>query len=276
MRTILEMVHHTRLDCVTRQRRAHAPGARAGAAPRAPPPAFGRRLAEQPLMRNVLADLALESEAATALMLRLARAYDEAPRDAGRARLRAHRDRRRQVLGLQARAARDRRGDGVPRRQRLRRGVDPAAALPRGAGQRDLGGLGQRDLPRRAARDRRASRTRCRRCSTSCARARRRPRLDAALRGSRPTSPIPPTPSRARATSSSGWRWRSRPRCCCASRRRRSPTPSVPRAWAAAGGYSARSRRAPISPRFSPAHCRNERLHRRADSANAVFRRRHR
>ncbi len=38
--------------------------------------AFGKRLAEQPLMKNVLADLALESEAATALALRLAHAVD--------------------------------------------------------------------------------------------------------------------------------------------------------------------------------------------------------
>ena len=38
--------------------------------------AFGRKLVEQPLMRNVLADLALEAEAATALALRLARAFD--------------------------------------------------------------------------------------------------------------------------------------------------------------------------------------------------------
>ncbi|MRD48551.1 isovaleryl-CoA dehydrogenase [Caenimonas koreensis DSM 17982] len=38
--------------------------------------AFGKRLIEQPLMRNVLADLALESEAATALSIRLARAFD--------------------------------------------------------------------------------------------------------------------------------------------------------------------------------------------------------
>jgi putative acyl-CoA dehydrogenase len=38
--------------------------------------AFGRRLAEQPLMKNVLADLALESEAATALALRVARSID--------------------------------------------------------------------------------------------------------------------------------------------------------------------------------------------------------
>ncbi|MES3003756.1 MAG: isovaleryl-CoA dehydrogenase [Pseudomonadota bacterium] len=39
--------------------------------------AFGKRLIEQPLMRNVLADLALESEAATALSIRLARAFDK-------------------------------------------------------------------------------------------------------------------------------------------------------------------------------------------------------
>ena len=39
--------------------------------------AFGARLVDQPAMVNVLADLALESEAATATALRLARAYDE-------------------------------------------------------------------------------------------------------------------------------------------------------------------------------------------------------
>ena len=38
--------------------------------------AFGRRLAEQPLMRAVLADLALESEAAVVLMMRLAAAFE--------------------------------------------------------------------------------------------------------------------------------------------------------------------------------------------------------
>ena len=39
--------------------------------------AFGKRLIEQPLMRNVLADLSIESEAATASVMRLARSYDE-------------------------------------------------------------------------------------------------------------------------------------------------------------------------------------------------------
>jgi putative acyl-CoA dehydrogenase len=43
--------------------------------------AFGKPLVEQPLMKNVLADLALESEAATALAMRLARAFDR-PQDA--------------------------------------------------------------------------------------------------------------------------------------------------------------------------------------------------
>jgi putative acyl-CoA dehydrogenase len=74
--TILEMGSHTRLDCVTgtagimRAALCHAlHHARARSA-------FGRPLAEQPLMQNVLADLALESEAATAFALRLARCFD--------------------------------------------------------------------------------------------------------------------------------------------------------------------------------------------------------
>lgn len=78
--TIIEMANHTRLDCVIGSaglmRHAFVQSAH-HARHRA---AFGRRLAEQPLMRNVLSDLALESEAATLLMLRLARAF-EAPDD---------------------------------------------------------------------------------------------------------------------------------------------------------------------------------------------------
>ncbi len=75
--TILEMGGYTRLDCVLgsagimRAALCHALHHARGRA------AFGRRLAEQPLMRNVLADLALESEAATAFALRLARCFDE-------------------------------------------------------------------------------------------------------------------------------------------------------------------------------------------------------
>jgi putative acyl-CoA dehydrogenase len=76
VRTIIEMVTHTRLDCLL----GSATGMRRGvmeaiwhARHRS---AFGARLVEQPLMVNVLADLAIEAEAAVASALRLARAYD--------------------------------------------------------------------------------------------------------------------------------------------------------------------------------------------------------
>ncbi|XVV37837.1 acyl-CoA dehydrogenase family protein [Streptomyces sp. CA-100214] len=76
--TIIDMVAATRVDCVLgsaglmRQAVAqavHHCGYRE---------AFGEKLADQPLMRNVLADLAIESEAATTLALRLAAAQDAA------------------------------------------------------------------------------------------------------------------------------------------------------------------------------------------------------
>ncbi len=75
--TIIEMVNHTRLDCVI----GTAAGMRSAVAQagwhashRA---AFGATLIDQPLMRNVLADLAIESEACTVLAMRLAAAYDD-------------------------------------------------------------------------------------------------------------------------------------------------------------------------------------------------------
>jgi putative acyl-CoA dehydrogenase len=77
VRTILEMVVHTRLDCVlgsTALMRRAVAEATHHAAHRS---AFGKLLADQPLMQNVLADLCVESEAATLTALRLARAYDE-------------------------------------------------------------------------------------------------------------------------------------------------------------------------------------------------------
>ncbi len=76
---IMEMVRHTRLDCAW---------AAAGSLRRAVAEvthyashrsAFARRLIEQPLMKDVLADLCLESEAATALVMRVARGFDESP-----------------------------------------------------------------------------------------------------------------------------------------------------------------------------------------------------
>lgn len=75
--TIIEMANTTRLDCVigsaALMRQAFVQAAH-HARHRS---AFGRPLAAQPLMRNVLADLALESEAATVLMLQLANACEQ-------------------------------------------------------------------------------------------------------------------------------------------------------------------------------------------------------
>jgi putative acyl-CoA dehydrogenase len=75
--TIIEMVNHTRLDCTI----GSTAGMRAGVAQAthhcAHRSAFGKLLAEQPLMQNVLADLSVESEAATVSAMRLARTYDE-------------------------------------------------------------------------------------------------------------------------------------------------------------------------------------------------------
>lgn len=78
VQTIIEMVNHTRLDCAigsaslmrqaTLQAVHHANGRST----------FGKKLIDHSLMRNVLADLAIESEAATLLMLRLAESYDRA------------------------------------------------------------------------------------------------------------------------------------------------------------------------------------------------------
>jgi putative acyl-CoA dehydrogenase len=75
--TIIEMANYTRLDCVIGSAalmRAALVQAIHHARHRS---AFGRLLAEQPLMQNVLADLALESEAATVLFMRLAQAFEE-------------------------------------------------------------------------------------------------------------------------------------------------------------------------------------------------------
>jgi putative acyl-CoA dehydrogenase len=81
IRTILEMVQLTRLDCAVSSaglmRFALAYATHHASWRRV----FQRRLIEQPLMRAVLADLALEVEGATALALRLARAFDRAPDD---------------------------------------------------------------------------------------------------------------------------------------------------------------------------------------------------
>jgi putative acyl-CoA dehydrogenase len=76
VRTIIEMVSHTRLDCVLGSTAGMRFGVQQAIHHAMHREAFGGRLVDQPLMANVLADLALESEAATVTALRLARAHD--------------------------------------------------------------------------------------------------------------------------------------------------------------------------------------------------------
>ena len=145
-------------------------------------------------MQNVLADLCVESEAATV--------GDDAPR----ARLRRRRsDDGERPLRAPRHGGRASTGSASARRRTSAEALEclggngyveeslAAAALPRGAAQRHLGGLGQRHLPRRAARHGREPRGRSRRSSprSSCARG-ADPRLDAfvddAARRAAPTS----------------------------------------------------------------------------------------
>jgi putative acyl-CoA dehydrogenase len=79
--TIVEMVNYTRLDCVLGSAALMRQAVAQASHHAAHRSAFGRRLADQPLMQNVLADLALESEAATTMMLRLAHACDNVADD---------------------------------------------------------------------------------------------------------------------------------------------------------------------------------------------------
>ncbi len=74
--TIIEMVNHTRLDCVLGSTAGMRLGLTQALHHTAHRSAFGSALIDKPLMRNVLADLAVESQAATVTAMRLARAYD--------------------------------------------------------------------------------------------------------------------------------------------------------------------------------------------------------
>jgi putative acyl-CoA dehydrogenase len=74
---IIRMVNHTRLDCLLGATTGLRRGTLEAIHHARHRSAFGKLLAEQPAMRNVLADLAVESEAATVAAMRVARSYDE-------------------------------------------------------------------------------------------------------------------------------------------------------------------------------------------------------
>ena len=216
--TIIEMVNHTRLDCVIGSAalmRAALAQALHHAAHRA---AFGK------LLDRSAADA--QRARRSGARVRGGDRGDDAPGAAPTTTRRGRRAFRAAGHGgakywicKRAPVAR-RRGAGVPGRQRLRRGVGDAAALPRGAAQLDLGRLGQRHVPRRAARD--AARAPSR--STPVLRD---------LGGAGGRSPAghlrQRAPGRARedrrtwrcgpAAWSSAWRWPCRPRCWCATPR---------------------------------------------------------
>ncbi len=77
VRTIIDMVNHTRLDCVIGSASLMRQSVAQATHHTSHRSAFGNLLADQPLMVNVLADLAVESEATTTLMMRLAGAFDD-------------------------------------------------------------------------------------------------------------------------------------------------------------------------------------------------------
>jgi putative acyl-CoA dehydrogenase len=89
VRTIIEMVQLTRLDCALGSAGLMRMALAQAVHHARHRSVFQRRLADQPMMRSVLADLALEVEAAVALVMRLARAFDhpEDAAEAARARL---------------------------------------------------------------------------------------------------------------------------------------------------------------------------------------------
>ena len=140
-----------------------------------------------------------------------------------------HRSCRQQVLGVQARHAARRGGDGMPRRQRLRRGIRHAAAVPRGAADGHLGGVRQRQRAGHVA------------CHGNPARMRRgavrrtRPRPPARTRAWTPTSTrckpalgdLETIQYRARKVAED-IAWRCRARCWCATAIPPSPRHSWP------------------------------------------------
>ncbi|MDO6707692.1 acyl-CoA dehydrogenase family protein [Photobacterium sp. 1_MG-2023] len=77
IRTIIDMVALTRYDCMIGSSALMAQAAREAIWHTSGRHVFGKNLHDQPLMRNVLADLALEAEAALAVTLRIAHALDQ-------------------------------------------------------------------------------------------------------------------------------------------------------------------------------------------------------
>ena len=257
--TIIEMVGHTRLDCVIgtaagmRWAVANATHHAAGRS------AFGRTLIDQPLMRNVLADLAIESEAATVLAMRLARAYDEAERDESAQLLKrlataigkywvckrapGHAFEALECLGGNGYVE----ASGMPRLYR----EAPLASIWEGSGN-----VMSLDVLRALSRSPASADALFAELDEAAG---ADARLDAFVADLRDELGDPAEPGDpARGAWSSAWAWRCRARCWSATPRPRWPTRSAPRAWRATPGWpTARCRPARTSTRSSSATGQN-------------------
>ncbi len=232
--TIIEMVAATRLDCALGSAALMRQAVAQAVHHATHRSAFGGPLTDKPLMRNVLADLALESEAATTTVLRLAAACDDdseqerALRRLAVAVTKFWVTKRCPVVAAEALECLGGNGyveeSGMPRIFR----ESPLNSVWEGSGnvqaldvlrvlQREpqaAGRLPHRDRPGPRRRPP-AGRARSRTCS--------------------PNSPTSTASRPGPAGSWSGWRWSSRARCWSASRPPRSPTRSAPPGWAATG-----------------------------------------
>ncbi|KIZ33003.1 acyl-CoA dehydrogenase family protein, partial [Rhodopseudomonas palustris] len=85
IRTIIQMVQLTRQDCAIASAGLMRSGLAHALHHARHRSVFQKHLADQPLMQTVLADMALQVEASVALVMRLCRAFDEAPADANEA-----------------------------------------------------------------------------------------------------------------------------------------------------------------------------------------------
>ena len=156
MRTIIEMVNRTRLDCVLGTRRGDAPRRRRGDLARAAPLARSAgSLVDQPRCATCSPTWRSSPRRRRSPRLRLARAYDARSPTATR---------RRPSRGIATAGARSTGSASAAPATRPRRSSAWAATatsrspgsprlLPRASARLDLGGLGQRDRARRAARD---------------------------------------------------------------------------------------------------------------------------
>ena len=152
IRTIIEMAHATRLDFaigssgLMRQALSqaihHTTNRRA----------FQRGLIDLPIMRNVVADLAVESEAMMWMSMRLAAALDRSRRTEAEALCRASARPWQSTGPASARRSSSRKRWNATAATATSPTTD-GASLPRSAAERHLGGNRQRHLPRRAALD---------------------------------------------------------------------------------------------------------------------------